>query len=169
MSISYIFFNFWKKLSLPILAITLIVCYFTFPDEVAVHHTDQGQPDGFLDKQSLFYITAGVIVGFNFLLNLLRTQVQKIDFSKLNTNSVWAKESVTLKSLLEGWFNAFIAIINTYLMFSLIALSRINRTEGQVLDINYNWLLIAGLAILMAVIFYLPLKLLYTNPEPESK
>ena len=153
---------------MPLLAITLIICYFTFPDNVAVHHTSSGRPDDFIDKQNLFYIAFGFIIGLNFLLNLLRTQVQKINFAQLNANSVWAKDKEALKYLLEAWFNAFIATINTYMVFFLIALNRINRTEDQKLDINYDWLIVAGAVVLLIVVFYLPIRLLYTTPAARE-
>ncbi|MBA4850736.1 hypothetical protein [Emticicia sp. BO119] len=168
MSISHIFFSFWRKVSMPVLAITLIVCYFIFPDNVAIHHTSSGRPDDFISKQNLFYVAFGFIIGLNFLLNLLRTQIQKINFEKLNTNSVWAKESDTLKHLLEAWFNAFIAVMNSFMIIFLIALNRINRTEDQRLDLNYDWVIIGGAIALLIVLFYLPIRLLYTNPTTRA-
>jgi ABC-type transport system involved in cytochrome bd biosynthesis fused ATPase/permease subunit len=153
---------------MPILVISLITCYFTLPDNAAIHHDAQGNPDGFIDKQTFFYVACGVVIGFNFLMNLLKAQVQKVDFSKLNTASIWAKDRQTLNALLEGWFNAFISVVNTFIIFSLVALKRINAADGQKLDFNYNWLLIAGLVLLMVLTFFLPIKLLYTNPSEEK-
>ena len=154
---------------MPILVISLITCYFALPDNAAVHHDENGNPDGFIDKQTFFYITSGVIIGFNFLLNLLKIQVKKVDFAKLNPTSIWAKDRESLNALLEGWFNAFVAVVNTFIIFSLVALKRVNATDGQKLDMNYNWLLIIGLVILMFIIFFLPIKILYSNPEKEEQ
>jgi uncharacterized membrane protein len=168
MSISNVYFNFWRKASMPLLVITLTVCYFTLPDNTAVHHDAQGNPDGFIDKQTFFYASCAVVIGFNFLMNLLKNQVQKVDFAKLNPASIWAKNRPELNTLLEGWFNAFIAIVNTFIIFSLIGLKRINASDGQKLDINYNWLLIVGLALLLILIFFLPIKILYTNPKENE-
>lgn len=153
---------------MPLLAITLIICYFTFPDDVAVHHTSSGRPDDFISKQTFFYVAFGVIIGLNFLLNLLRTQVQKINFARLNASSTWAKEPEALKYLLEAWFNAFIAVMNSFLIVFLIALNRINRTEDQKLDINYDWVIVGGAVVLLIVLFYLPIRLLYTNPVTKE-
>jgi ABC-type transport system involved in cytochrome bd biosynthesis fused ATPase/permease subunit len=168
MSISNVYFNFWRKASMPILVISLVTCYFNFGDNVAVHHDTKGNPDGYIGKETFFYVACGVVIAFNFLLNLLKTQIQKIDFEKLNPASIWAKNAEELNALLETWFNAFIALVNTFIIFALMALKRVNAADGQKLDMNYNWLLIAGLAILMILIFYLPIKLLYTNPEKED-
>lgn len=153
---------------MPVLAITLIICYFTLPDDVAIHHTSSGRPDDFISKQTFFYVSFGFIIGLNFLLNLLRTQVQKIDFARLNPASAWAKDSEALKHLLEAWFNAFIAVVNSFLIVFLIALNRINRTEDQKLDINYDWVIVGGAVVLLIVIFYLPIRLLYTNPATKE-
>lgn len=168
MSISHIFFSFWRKVSMPILAITLVVCYFIFPDDVAIHHTSSGRPDDFIGKQDVFYIAFAVIIALNFLLNLLRTQMQKINFAKLNANSAWAKNPEALKNLLEAWFNAFIAVVNSFMVVFLIALNRINRTEDQKLDLNYDWVIVGGAVALLIVLFYLPIRLLYTNPATRE-
>jgi uncharacterized membrane protein YphA (DoxX/SURF4 family) len=167
MSISNVFFNFWRKASMPLFVVALMLCYFTMPDNAAVHHDSKGNPDGFIDKQTFFYIAFAVIIVFNFLLNLLRNQVQKVDFAKLNPASIWAKDKVKLNALLEGWFNAFIAFTNTFIAFALIGLRKINANDGQKLDFNYNWLLIVGLVILMILIFFLPIRLLFTNPSED--
>jgi uncharacterized membrane protein len=135
---------------------------------IAVQHTESGRPNSFMDKQSFFYLIFGVTIAFNFLMNSLKNQALKIDFSKLNPQSLWAKAPYALTNLLTGWFDAFIAFINSFLAIVLIGLSRINRNDEQRLDINYNWLLIVGVFLLMILIFYLPLKLLYTNPQNEE-
>ena len=70
MSVTHIFFNLWRRVSMPFLAITLIICYYTFPENVAIHHTSSGRPDDFMDRQNLFYIAFGIIIVLNFLLNL---------------------------------------------------------------------------------------------------
>lgn len=164
MSISHIFFNLLRRVSMPLLAITLIACYFIFPDDVAVHHTSSGRPDDFISKQTLFYVAFGIIIGMNLLLNLLRTQIQKINFAKLNANSAWAANPVALKNLLDAWFSALITFMNAFMIVFLIALNRINRTEDQHLDINYDWVTVGGAIVLLIILFYLPIRLLYTNP-----
>lgn len=150
---------------MPILVASLVTCYFNFGDNVAVHHDAKGNPDGYIGKETFFYVACGVVIVFNLLLNLLKAQIQKIDFNALNPNSIWAKNRESLNGLIEGWFNAFIAVVNTFIIFVLMALKRVNASDGQKLDMNYNWLLLAGLAILMLLIFFLPIKILYTNPS----
>lgn len=166
--ISNIFLRFWRVLSLPFVAIILIILYVTLPDMVAVQHTDSGRPNSFMNKQNFFYLIFGVTIVFNFLMNLLKNQALKIDFSKLNPKSLWANAKASLSGVLTAWFDAFIAFVNTFLGVVLIGLSRINRSEEQRLDINYNWVLFGGMVILLIVLFALPIRLLYTNPKSED-
>ncbi len=167
MSISNVFFNFWRKISMPLLVLSLTLCYFAMPDNAAIHHDEKGNPDGYIDKQTFFYAACGIIIVFNFLLNLLKSQVIKIDFAKLNPLSIWAKNAPKLNGLIEGWFNAFLALTNTFMVFVLFGLRRINSGEGQKLDFDYNWLLIAGATLLIILIFFLPMRLLFSNPSKE--
>jgi hypothetical protein len=167
MSISNVFFNFWRKASMPLLVVALMLCYFTMPDNAAIHHDERGNPDGFIDKQTFFYFTFAIVIVFNFLLNLLKTQVLKIDFAKVNPLSIWAKNPEKLSGLFEAWFNAFVATTNTFIAFVLIGLRRINGTDGQKLDFDYNWVLIVGLVLLIILIFFLPLRLLFSNPSED--
>jgi len=166
MSISHVFFSFWRKLSLPFLTIALLIIYVTFPDNVAVHHNEAGNPDRFMSKQDVFYVFVAVAGIFNLLVLSLKATIKKLDFAKLNVESPWTK-SEGLSPMIQAWFDAFIAIVNSFLAIVLIAISRINRTDGQVLDINYNWVLIGGAIILMILIFYLPVRLLFTKPSHE--
>jgi hypothetical protein len=165
--ISNIFFSFWRKISLPFLSLTLIVIYVTLPDNIAIHHDEMGNPDRFTDKQTIFFTVIAIGLFFNFFTLMLKNQVKKIDFSKLNISSPWFKSEQT-KPMIDAWFDAFIAFINSFIALTLIAINRINQQDGQVLDINYNWFLIGGLIILMIFIFYLPLRLLFTNPSENE-
>ncbi len=166
MSISQIFFSFWRKISLPFLSLVLIVIYITLPDNIAIHHDEKGEPDGYTNKQALFFTVLSIGLFFNFLTILLKNQILKIDFSKFNIQSAWIKSDET-KPMISTWFDVFIAFINSFMALTLIAVNRINHGREQKLDINYNWFLIGGAIILMILIFYLPLRLLFTNPKEE--
>lgn len=166
--LSNIFFRFWRILSLPFVAITFIVCYVTLPDSIAIHHTEYGMPDGYIDRQSFFYIVFAIVIAFNLLVNLLKNQALKVDYSKVNPKSVWANKPEALKTQIETWFDAFIAFINSYIAIVLIALNRINRAEGQRLDIDYNIIMLITAILLLILLFYLPIRLLYTNPKGDN-
>lgn len=165
--ISNIFFSFWRKISLPFLSLTLIVIYTTLPDNIAIHHDEKGNPDSYTDKQTLFFTVMLIGLFFNFLTLTLKNQVKKIDFSKFNVASPWTKSKKT-QPMIAAWFDAFMAFVNSFMALTLIAVNRINHREGQTLDINYNWFLIGGAIILMILIFYLPLRLLFTSPVEEG-
>jgi hypothetical protein len=159
-----IFFKFWRNFSVAVVSIVILFCYTSLPESIAIGHNQMGKPEKFIDKQTFFYWAAGVIFLFNFLMSMLDNQLQKINFKAIFPTSAWAQSS-SLKVVLKGWLNAFLALVNTYLIFVLLGLSNINSNKGQVLDFNYNWLLVVGGVILMFLIFWVPLKLLFTQPK----
>lgn len=166
--LSNIFFKFWRILSLPFLAITFIINYVTLPDTIAIHHTELGLPDGFVGKETFFYSGFAIIIIFNLLINLLKSQALKLDYLKLKPTSEWAKNTDQLKAVVEGWMDAIIAYINSFLAIVLIALNRINRGDGQKLDLNYNIIIMIAAALFVFILVFLPIRLLYTSPKEES-
>lgn len=163
-----IFFGFGKRISLVILAMVVLFCYTNLPESIAISHDAFGKPEKFTEKQNFFYWAAGMVFGFNFLMSLLNSQLQKIDFSKINPSSKWANNPQSLKSVFNGWISGFVATVNTFLIFVILGLNNINSNKGQKLDFNYNWLLILGAFLLLIIIFILPIKLLFTNPKPSD-
>jgi hypothetical protein len=159
-----IFFGFWRKVSVLFLALVILFCYTNLPENIAIIHDLNGKPQKFIDKQQFFYWAVGTVFLFNFLFSLLENQIQKINFELIFPQSKWATSTKALKDLLKGWVNAFIAVINTFLVFVILGINNINGNKGQVLDFNYNWLLIVGVILLMLLIFSLPLRLLFSNP-----
>jgi hypothetical protein len=163
-----IFFGFGKRISLVILAMVVLFCYTNLPESIAISHDALGKPEKFTEKENFFYWAAGLVFGFNFLMSLLDSQLQKVDFLKINPTSKWANESPSLKRLIHGWISGFVATVNTFLIFVILGLNNINSNKGQKLDFNYNWLLILGVFLLLIIIFILPFKLLFTNPKPSD-
>lgn len=164
-----IFFNFWRKGGFALALATVLFCYATLPDDIAVTHTKEGLPDGFVSKEMFFYVAAGVLLGFNLLMGALRDQVLKINFAKLNPLSEWAMQPKKLRLFLTAWFNGFLAFVNTFLVFVLLGLYNVNSNTGKRLDFNYDWLMIFGIAMILFILFYLPLKLLFTNPAADDE
>lgn len=160
-----IFFGFWKKFSIVLLAIVVLYCYASLPESIAITHDSQGKPIRFIDKQVYFYVASAVGFLFNLLMTLLGNQLQKADFSKIFPNSEWAQKPLALRELLRGWQSAFVAIINTFLIFAILGLNNINAGKNQTLDFNYNWMLLLGGALLMILIFVVPLRLLFSTPR----
>ena len=163
-----IFFKFWKIGSLIVLTLTVLFCYTNLPESIAISHDSKGQPIGFITKEQFFYWTVGIIFALNFFMSLLEGALLKINFKGLNSNSAWANSSEALKNLLKGWFSAFLALVNTYLVFVILGLNNINSRKAQTLDFNYNWLIILGAVILMILLFIVPIRLLFTNPPAED-
>lgn len=164
-----IFFNFWRKGGFALALATVLFCYATLPDDIAVTHTETGLPDGFVSKEKFFYVAAGVLLGFNLLLGALRDQLIKVDFAKLNPVSKWASQPKKLHDFLKTWFNSFLAFVNTFLVFVLLGLYNVNSNKGQRLDFNYDWLMLFGIAVMLLILFFLPFKLLYTNPPSDDE
>ncbi|MDP5120553.1 MAG: hypothetical protein NWQ46_03075 [Spirosomaceae bacterium] len=164
-----IFFNFWRKVGFALALATILFCYTTLPDSVAITHAETGEPEGFISKEVFFYASAGILLLFNLLVNALRDQLAKVNFAKVNPVSEWAKQPKKLSAFLINWFNGFLAFVNTFLVFVLLGLYNVNTTRGQRLDLNYNWLMLFGAAMLLFILFYLPLKLLYTNPSANDE
>ena len=164
MSLEQVFFRFSRMFSLPLVVIALLFCYYTLPDSVAIHHSNLGKPDGFISKETFYYIVVGIILIFNFIINPIKSAFLKLPDSAFPQNNPWAMNREALNRTFEAWCNLFVGLINSYIIISIIALNRINRNEGQALDINYNWVLLLGAVLLILLLFYLPYKLLYTKP-----
>lgn len=164
-----IFFKFWRKVGFALALATILFCYTTLPDTIAITHAESGEPEGFISKEQFFYASAGILLLFNLLVGALRDQLVKIDFAKLNPISEWAKQPVKLRTLITNWFNGFLAFVNTFLVFVLLGLYNINTNRGQRLDFNYDWLMIFGAAMLLFILFFLPYKILYTNPSNDDE
>ncbi len=162
-----IFFKSWRILSFGFLLAILLFCYVQLPDSVAVIHNEAGRPVSFMDKQNFFYLAVALILGINVLFGLLKGKALGVNFPSLAGKSEWASRSEQLKSLLSGWADAFPAVINTYLIFVLFGLYTTNRDVSQNLDRDYGWFLILGAVLLLVLLFYLPLRILFTSPRPE--
>lgn len=160
-----IFFNIWRKASLFFAVAMLLFCYTTLPDVIAYVHNDLGEPIKFVDKQIFFYTSAAIIIVFNLLMGIAKDAIANLDFAKINPNSEWAQAKESLTILIGGWFNAFMAIVNTLLVFIFLGLNSINRSNEQMLDRDYSWLLLFLAMVLIVLIFFLPIRILFTKPS----
>lgn len=165
MTIEFIFFRFWRWVSVPLLIIMTLVFYFTLPDMIAYHHTDLGRPDGFVNKQQFFYGMVGIILVSNVLIQLLGKTLGKILYATLSQKSAWKQNPEQTKNLAESAGNALNAAVNTLVFLCLVALSQINSDKDQILRTNNNWLLLIGLILILGAIFYLPIRLFYGKPQ----
>ena len=83
MSIDYFLSRVLRIFTLLSLGITLLFIYRGLPDPVAVHFGETGRGDGFLPKDEVFYLLAGVITVLNILILLLIKTVEKIPATSL--------------------------------------------------------------------------------------
>ena len=162
-----IFFNAWRIISAIIVLALLMLFYVGLPESLAIKHNEVGRPIAFMDKQNFYYLTVAVVVGFNFLVTLLRDAIIKLDYKKVAPNSSWAATPERLTNEIKSWSNALMAIVNTFLIFIMLGIRSINVEVSQNLDRNYDWLLIGGAIALLIVLAYLPIRLLFTKPSAE--
>ena len=142
-----------------------MIGYTTLPEDVAVRHNEFGRATGYVEKSTFFYVVGGIIIVFNLLMGLMKDATLKVNFAKLNPSSVWAKAKDALDRLLLYWFDVFMAAINTMLVFILLGLNAVNRQVDQALDRDYSMVLLAMGIVVLFLIFFVPLKLLFTNPR----
>jgi uncharacterized membrane protein YjjP (DUF1212 family) len=68
-----------------------------------------------------------------------------------------------LNAAIGNWLNFLPAFINTFLILVLRAILTLN--DDRSFNTSYTYLLVVGVALTLAWLFYLPVKLLYTNPS----
>jgi hypothetical protein len=163
-----VFFKFWRIGSLILLSAVFLFCYTNLPENVAIGFNQAGEANSFIGKQHFFYWVGGVILGVNFLIRLLENALIKLDFRKLFSGSSWGSNPNSTGKFLKGWFAALLAFINTYLVFVLLGLDKINSSKYKELDFNYNYLLWVGILILLIILMFLPYKLLATQAPTDE-
>ena len=163
-----VFFRLWRIVSTILLTANLMFSYIRLPESIAFVFDQTGQPSAFTGKQTFFYWTAGIIFLVNIFTLFLKNSLESVDFKKAYPQSLWANSSIHLKTQISTWFNAFLAIINTYLIFVILGLGNINAKKDQSLDFDYNKLLMFGALVLLGMLFYLPLRILFSNPPAEK-
>ncbi len=85
MSIDYFVSRVWRIVSMVAFGITLLFVYRGLPDPAAVHFGETGRGDGFLPKEEIFYLTAGIVTILNVLALLLIKSVDNV------SAHVWGK------------------------------------------------------------------------------
>ncbi len=163
-----VFFRLWRIVSTILLTVNLMFSYIRLPENIAFVFDQAGKPAAFTDKQGFFYWTAGIIFLLNVITLYLKSTIETVDFKKVYPHSLWANAGSHLKNQISTWFNALLAIINTYLIFVILGLGNINARKDQSLDFDYNKLLMGGAVVLLFMLFYLPLRLLFSNPPSEK-
>lgn len=169
MSIEFFVSRTWRYASIIAFIVFLLFTYRGLPDSTAVHFNESGRGDGFLPKDEVFYLFVGIMLGINILLILLAKSVEKLPVRAWSwlPNKKWIEEPRQLNESISNWFNFLPAIINTFLILVLRVLLLLN--DERTFDSSYTYLIIIGLVLMIAWLFYLPVKLLYTNPEVKAE
>jgi hypothetical protein len=164
MSIDHFASRVWRILSIVAFGLSLLFIYRGLPDPTAVHFGETGRGDGFLPKEEVFYLTAGIVTILNVLALLLIKAIDKIPTDK------WAailpvfaeKGNQTIKSTFINWLHFFPALINTYLILVMRALLMLNDERTNQTD--YSYLPSLGIVFLLIWLIYLPVRLI-TSPK----
>jgi uncharacterized membrane protein len=164
MSIDHFASRVWRILSIVAFGLSLLFIYRGLPDPTAVHFGETGRGDGFLPKEEVFYLTAGIVTTLNVLALLLIKAIDKIPTDKWATIlPVFAeKGNLTIKSTLINWLHFFPALINTYLILVIRALLMLNDERTNQTD--YSYLPSLGIVFLLVWLIYLPVRLI-TSPK----
>jgi uncharacterized membrane protein len=143
--------------------VSLLFIYRGLPDPTAVHFGETGRGDGFLPKEEVFYLVAGIITLLNVLTLLLIKAIDKIPSSNWgNILPVFSeKGNETIKSTIINWLHFFPAIINTYLILVMRALLMLN--DERTFQTDYNYIPSLGIVFLLIWLIYLPVRL-YASP-----
>lgn len=168
MSIDYFVSRFWRVASIIGFGVTLLFIYRGLPDPTAVHFGESGRGDGFLPKEEVFYLVAGVVIFINVLILLLAKNFEKIpNVNNLLVVSLFkSKGEIHVKSTIIHWFHLLAAALNTYLIFVLRVLLLLNdeRTFGQ----DFSYIVWVGYAFLILWILYLPVRLFFSPDWKEE-
>lgn len=168
MSIDYFASRVWRIFSMLAFGISLLFIYRGLPDPTAVHFGETGRGDGFLPKEEVFYLVAGISTLLNVLALLLIKSIEKIPTEKWSKIlAVFAeKGNGAIKSTFVNWLHFFPAIINTYLILVMRALLMLNDERTNQTD--YSYLPALGIVFLLLWLIYLPIRL-FTSPKFEEE
>ena len=168
MSIDYFLSRVLRIFTLISLGITLLFIYRGLPDPTAVHFGETGRGDGFLPKEEVFYLVAGIITLLNVLTLLLIKAIDKIPTEKWGQIlPVFAeKGNATVKNTFINWLHFFPALINTYLILVMRALLMLN--DERTYQTDYSYLPMLGIVFLLVWLIYLPVRLL-TSPKFQEE
>lgn len=142
--------------------------YSLLPDPVAVGFAPSGLAEFYLEKDTIFYITMGLIIFNNVVIAAMARQIARVPLSLLPIPNrlAWASHREQLDEHLANWLYCLVAAINTIVALSLFALATINSNQFKQDVFSFAWLFYLGFGMLILVFVALPLRLLRA-PAPE--
>ncbi|MCY7350099.1 MAG: DUF1648 domain-containing protein [Cytophagaceae bacterium] len=167
MSIESFVARILRFLSIPLFLVALFLTYQNLPDRVAVHYTPSGQADGYLGRDSVFYIAGSIMLIFNILFGFLSRSILTLPDAAVGVFGTfrWRNNPEALRLSLIAWLGLGAAALHVFLVFCLNALSELNDSQSAETVFDYRWLLQLGLALLLVWFLYLPLRLFLTKPR----
>jgi uncharacterized membrane protein len=167
MAIDHFVSRFWRVVSIIAFGITLLFTYRGLPDPTAVHFGETGRGDGFLPKEEVFYLMAGIITFLNVLVLLLIKNLEKVP-SFLNIKLFASFEAVgesTVRASVINWAHFLAAALNTYLIVVLRALLLLN--DERTFDQDFSYIIWLAYGLLLLWLIYLPAKL-FLSPKVQK-
>lgn len=160
MSIDHFLSRVWRVFSIIVFGVSLLFIYRGLPDPTAVHFGESGRGDGFLPKEEVFYLTAGVITLLNVLMLMLINSVKKFPlefFINGFLKVVEKKGASQVQNVFIHWLHFFPALVNTYVILVLRVLLMLNDDRSYANDYSYlSWL---GILLFILWLLYLPVRL----------
>lgn len=159
----------WRWASLLFVIGALVWTYSLFPEMVAVDFADSGLAERYVDKEHVFYIVMGLFLVNNVLITGIARHIPNVDPMNLPIlkRKEWAQHRSELNEHLTNWLFCLVAVINTIVGFSLLALATINSTSYKMDVFDFSWLYYASLALVLFV-FLLPLRLLWPPVQDDK-
>jgi uncharacterized membrane protein len=158
----------WRWFSILLVVGGLAWTYSLLPDLVAVGFASSGIAENYLPKDTIFYITMGLIVFNNVVIAAMAKAIGKVPASLLPipNRHVWAGQREELNEHLVNWLYCLVAAINTIVALSLFALGTVNSNQFNQDVFSFAWLFYLGFGMLILIFVSLPLRLLRA-PAPE--
>lgn len=138
------------------------------PDLVAVDFASSGDPENYVQKSTIFYIAAGLIIFNNVIIRAIAKQIDKVPISLLPVphRRAWADHRELLNEHLTNFLFCLIAAINTIVALTLFALGTVNSNQFKQDIFSFAWLFYLGFGMLIAIFVALPIRLM-RPPVPE--
>lgn len=161
MKVGTFFIRVWRLLSIVGLLFALFSSYISYPAEVAVRFDSVGTAIQYVNREVLFYGAVVVFLLNNTIINLIARLIVRVPSVSLPVpyQGAWATHRAELNQVIQEWFYALMAAINTIMGLALLVLSFLNRSDRSQQPVDYAWLLPLSVGILIIVLVALPVRL----------
>ncbi len=168
MKVSTFSIKIWRWFSILLVVGGLGWTYSLLPDLVAVGFASSGIAENYVEKSTIFYIAAGLIIFNNVVIRAVAKQIVKVPISLLPVPNrrTWADHRELLDEHLTNFLFCLIAAINTIVALSLFALGTVNSNQFKQDIFSFAWLFYLGFGMLIAIFVALPIRLM-RPPVPE--